>query len=266
MRRFATVVLTLGALAITLGIRAEEPPRSRDTRHLEIDYAKIPRKIAKEPEYVASPRYALLVFGPKGDTRVWAVLDRSKPDLPYRDVLYFDRDADGDLTDPDERITSTYVERRARAGMAVVLHVGDFAVPGTDLVHRGLEFATVPKKGRKGVWFRLRWNGEHRLMCGNARVGMDSTIWAESPKDAPVLRPTPRGPLAFAIWSGHVLRRGVDSRVNVYVGSAGSGPDTHCAVDNDFLDLERDRVTLTVIAKNARGEEVRGHGRLTGRG
>jgi hypothetical protein len=50
----------------------------------------------KEPKYRNEPRYALLVFGPKREQRVWMVLDGS--------TLYVDRNANGDLTDPGERL------------------------------------------------------------------------------------------------------------------------------------------------------------------
>lgn len=61
-----------------------------------VDYGKIDRALAKEPAYQAkAPTYALLLFGPEAKVRVWAVLDG--------DVLYLDRDGDGDLTDKDER-------------------------------------------------------------------------------------------------------------------------------------------------------------------
>lgn len=59
------------------------------------DYAKIDRSLAKEPAYQSeTPRYALLLFGREAPLRVWIVLDG--------ETVYLDRDADGDLTDPDE--------------------------------------------------------------------------------------------------------------------------------------------------------------------
>lgn len=49
-----------------------------------------------EPKYRNEPRYALLVFGPQRKQRVWMVLDGT--------TLYVDRNANGDLTDPNERL------------------------------------------------------------------------------------------------------------------------------------------------------------------
>src|SRR4051794_36588561 len=65
----------------------------------------IERTVPKEPKYASGhPLYALYLFGPKAQTQVWAVLDKSLAELKYYDVLYFDRNANGDLTDPEDRI------------------------------------------------------------------------------------------------------------------------------------------------------------------
>ncbi len=70
----------------------------------------------KEPEHQAqSPRYCLLVFGPKAETRVWLVLDLvSEPYDPKgnRDLLYVDRNGNGDLTEPGEQVTAVMREHK----------------------------------------------------------------------------------------------------------------------------------------------------------
>ncbi len=50
----------------------------------------------KEPQYQNEPRYALFVFGAKRQPRIWLVLDGT--------TLYVDRNGNGDLTEPDERL------------------------------------------------------------------------------------------------------------------------------------------------------------------
>jgi hypothetical protein len=61
-----------------------------------IDYSEIERTLNKEPAYASKTReYALLVFGPEADVRVWVVLDG--------ETVYLDGNADGDLTGKDER-------------------------------------------------------------------------------------------------------------------------------------------------------------------
>jgi hypothetical protein len=83
MRRFCFL-----ALVICLALAAQARG---------VDLAKINRSLHKEPTYKSKqPQYCLLVFGPQAKTRVWVVLDG--------DVLYVDRNGNGDLTDPGERI------------------------------------------------------------------------------------------------------------------------------------------------------------------
>ena len=123
MRALTTLPVLLAAVAgatTTLDDKAE---------YVEIDYAKIDRKLAKEPTYVAEPRYALFVFGLEGKARMWAVLDKSDAESPYYDVLYLDLDADGDLTDDGERFQGTYNKKREASGTAMSITVGNVPVP-----------------------------------------------------------------------------------------------------------------------------------------
>lgn len=61
------------------------------------DLSRIERKIAKEPAYQSQqPGYCLFVFGLEAKTRVWVVRDG--------DALYVDRNGNGDLTEPGERL------------------------------------------------------------------------------------------------------------------------------------------------------------------
>jgi hypothetical protein len=85
------------------------------------DATTIDRRIAKEPVYQSkSPKYCLLVFGGEAKTRVWLVLDGN--------TLYVDRNANGDLTEADERIKGNRSEFKADefsefAGMAKYAHL-----------------------------------------------------------------------------------------------------------------------------------------------
>ena len=46
-------------------------------------------------------------------------------------------------------------------------------------------------------------------------------------------------------------------------GNFGSGPHRLAVVDEDFLDLEKDVLTATLIGKDAAGKEVRSKTRIT---
>ncbi|SRR5579883_789532 len=84
-------------LTVVIGLALADQTRA-------VDLAKIDRSSRKEPAYESKqPQYCLLVFGPQAKTRVWVVLDG--------DVLYLDRNGNGDLTDPGERIAAQEVIR-----------------------------------------------------------------------------------------------------------------------------------------------------------
>jgi hypothetical protein len=61
-----------------------------------VDLTEIERKIVKEPAYRTKPKYCLLVLGPEAKTRIWLVQDG--------DTLYVDRNGNGDLTEPGEKV------------------------------------------------------------------------------------------------------------------------------------------------------------------
>jgi hypothetical protein len=88
-----------GFYFVAMGICLALPGQTR-----AVDLAKIDRSLRKEPTYESNEhQYCLLVFGPEARTRVRVVLDG--------DVLYLDRNGNGDLTDPGERIAAQEVKR-----------------------------------------------------------------------------------------------------------------------------------------------------------
>lgn len=71
------------------------------------DLSRIPRVIARAPAFRApEQRYCLLALGPEARSRVWLVLDGND--------LYVDRNRNGNLTEPGERVTG--VEGRFKVG------------------------------------------------------------------------------------------------------------------------------------------------------
>jgi hypothetical protein len=97
MIRFA-----LTAVALLLGTAAALPD-DRPPLHVEPAYAG------------KTPQYLLLTFGPKADTRVWVVVDLHQEWITQKptekDAVYVDRNSNGDLTDPGERIPAAVVTR-----------------------------------------------------------------------------------------------------------------------------------------------------------
>jgi hypothetical protein len=255
MRRILCLLTLAFGLIRTAAAPADDKPAAPKTpEFVEVDYAKIDRHIAKEPKYNASPRYALFIFDPKGEFRVWAVLDKSKTDGPHYDVLYFDTNGNGDLTEAGERFTGAYDETAKN----LCIPVGKLAVPHTKLVHTDLKFLTVERHGYKGFWFSMKWNGTDSVDGGYAPFSSEeNTIYATSARKAPVLWPTILGPLGFLATDKLVLPIGGAKDVQFIAGNPGSGPDTLCAVHEHFLIPGKDRIVATLIAKDAAGQEVR---------
>jgi len=258
-------------LLISLGLLLALAPAARpdDTpKFVPVDFAKVERRIAKEPKYVAPPLYALFLFGPKGEMRVWAVLDKSDAKLPYYDVVYLDKNADGNLTSPKERFQGKLNPKLARAGVSMWISTGNLTVKGTKEVHENLRFATIPKTGRKGVWFSMMWRGKERVAGGSARTGYDSTVWSPVAAKAPILRPTVAGPLGFAIWGGPstpILAIGGETKISFMAGNPGSGQDTLCYVTDKFLTPGKDRIFATVIARDRKGKKIEARSEILGK-
>jgi hypothetical protein len=98
------------------------------------DLSQVGRTLAKEPKYAGKPKYCLLVFGAEAKHRVWLVLDG--------DTLYVDRNGNGDLTEPGEKVTA-----KARPGdpeNTFDFEAGELHVGGK--THKGLEVVVAPLK------------------------------------------------------------------------------------------------------------------------
>lgn len=81
------------------------------------DLSQIDRTIRKLPPLQSkTPEYCLLVFGPRAAKRVWLVHDC--------DVLYVDRNGNGDLTDPGERVAADPLNSKPADGV-FYFHAGD---------------------------------------------------------------------------------------------------------------------------------------------
>src|ERR1700752_1325956 len=79
--------------------------------------AQVERAVAKEPAYQSgAPRYCLLAFGREAKFRVWLVQDG--------DALYVDRNGNGDLTEPGERIEKKHGQAGGRQWEGIELTDG----------------------------------------------------------------------------------------------------------------------------------------------
>lgn len=139
-----------------------------------IDFKKVDRTIRKLPELKSEkPLYGLFLFGVDGETRVWAVLDASAKG-PY-DLLYLDRNADGDLTGEDERF----------AGRDGKFEIGDFKEPKTDVVHKGFAITWT----KESIRYEMKWAGGPVTMGCYGPTGDTYANFAPSPRRRPSSSP-----------------------------------------------------------------------------
>lgn len=216
-------------------------PLTGAARLTAADLKTFDRTLRKEPAYAGTPRYALLVFGPDAQDRVWLVHDG--------DALYADRNGNGDLTDdgpparpPMKKWTDPRPEfavPELRAGGRVHKNLSVTA----DQLSRWPAFHPIGghpaakaalAKDPAAMTYALSLEVEHPTLRGDGVGGRieqsagfaDRTgplVFARTPADAPVLHFA--GPLTLAPEEDFPLRLGRenDLRVNVVTPGVGTG-------------------------------------------
>jgi len=196
-----------------------------------VDLTKIERSIRKEPVYQSeNPQYCLLAFGPEAKVRVWLVVDG--------DVLYVDRNGNGDLTEPGERIRphSALHNSPERPDMKLMCNFflrrpfkdGRFegesilsCVPdATCLIVEHF----IPADDREDALAELFRKHPFRVVVGTMRCGQDSSLaFASRPGDAPILHFDGPRHLALVAHFSDPLRRGETSQLSVQMLTPGLG-------------------------------------------
>jgi hypothetical protein len=193
MKRFSIVLFVL--LTGLVGYRAMAA--EAEVRGPELD-----RSIGAEPEYRSpEPLYGLLVFGPGAEHRVWLVHDRGpqpKPDKqgrrspnldPSDDILYVDRNGNGDLTERDERVTAATKDVTThywRLGESTTtwpfFNAGDLSLPDS---RSEITDLTVEHNFR---WFgRCFYTIHLRVNAKGQRYSDTPLLFSTSPDTAPVI-------------------------------------------------------------------------------
>ncbi len=211
------------------------------------DLTKLDRSITREPAYATkSPRYALLVLGPAANDRVWLVKDG--------DVLYVDRNGNGDLTEPGEKVLAM---KGGSAENGYTFEVPELTLGGTK--HYNLNVNAQPLR---------RWLfGEHakredlqaaakrdpqaetltlsleatlphlkpagRVLCLAGPIDLGGPLLlAAKPAEAPIIHVG--GPLEVTFYSSRpTLRRNRSCELVFAVGTRGLGPGTFAMLGYD---------------------------------
>jgi hypothetical protein len=209
---------------------------------------QLDRGIAKEPVYRTAPKYGLLMFGPKGTNRVWIVLDG--------DTLYVDRNGNGDLTEPGEKVTAEKGPGRDAEEDGYSFDIGEVTVGGR--THKGLRMSFVPLR-QYGDALRKRpdvvaalakdpkamavsvavdvkvpglkgggLNGNVAFWAGPVDLN-GPLVFSDTPAQAPAV--FFGGPLQVTFYSElPILRAGRSSEFELVVGTPGVGPGTFAMV------------------------------------
>ncbi len=203
------------------------------------DSSKIDKSIGKQPAYRTAPEYGLLVFGSEGKDRVWLVRDG--------DALYVDRNGNGDLTDPREKILA---EKRPASlpdgDRFYVFNVGDLSVG--QRTHKGLRVRFAPlaslpqvpqagsKKAAKTMCVAMELDVDVPGMKGGGAGGrlkfeagpVDSSgvlEFGKTPAQAPVIHLD--GPLQITFFLERPkLQAGRSTELTLVVGTPGTGAGT----------------------------------------
>ncbi len=213
-----------------------------------VDWSKVNRKILDEPDYQSdTPKYCLVAFGPKAETKVWMVLDSSKKDLGNYDVLYADLNANGKLTDKGERFTTE------STGGSATFKLPDFADPTTGQTHT--EFTLRTRGGESGSeMVSVLLNGEYKFGGGYPTTGTENyNQFAKSADEAPILWIDGSGPFGFQRWYSDELEIGGSSSLKLFLGLPGQGHSTFCAFQRYVLE-EDEQLQATLIYEDAEGK------------
>jgi hypothetical protein len=217
--RIAHLLLSLAFLAVSLA------PASA------ADLTKIDRTIAKEPAYKSKPQYCLLVFGLEAKFRVWLVRDG--------DVLYVDRNGNGDLTEEGEQV-------KRYAHPTVIFHAGDITQPDGKVTHRDLS-----------VVFHETWSAvkvKPAGLRGQETPRFASGYWdadeplrfADKPQEAPIIHFA--GPLTMRLENLLTLERGKKpSELRVRIGTPGLGKGTFAHFGPSYLTSWMEKKALATI-------------------
>jgi hypothetical protein len=209
-----------------------------------VDLTKIERVIGKEPKYQEKPKYCLLVFGPEAKFRAWVVMDGA--------VLYVDRNGNGDLTEPDKRV-SAHHNKNGYVGF----EPGELGPQDASAKYKLSQLWKSP------VGYSMSLRLEFRRY---ARAGFDGPgplQFAERPQEAPIIHFL--GPLTlqrFDPQEGSVscdlkpgpLVRGRSNQLGFSLGTLGLGQGTFAKYPLE----DKKMVTGSVEVRFADGKTVTG--------
>lgn len=222
------------------------------------DLTKIDRTIAREPAYKTKPKYCLLVFGPEAKHRVWLVLDG--------DTLYLDRNGNGDLTEPGNKIAAEKMTGRDEdlSFKAPEIRVGGRVHKNLSVWIPKLDFLAERDKRVKALVVKVPEARGYMValeveMPGREGTGLGGRVhqsgffrdvhgvlqFADRAKDAPILHFD--GPLEISLFGEQELRIGRETDLVLGVGTRGLGAGTMTWIDYESVIPDKAHPTVEVL-------------------
>ncbi len=194
-----------------------------------VDLCKIDRTIAAEPRYQFKPQYCLLVFGPQATKRVWLVRDG--------DVLYVDRNGNGDLTEPSKRFAIPQLPPSSPAGAPREVNAGDIrdgALKHTQLrILMGIEenkpvynvSIAVEVRPQPGDKLQISGRITQSAYCDH----QGQLRFADRPQDAPIIHFGGKMQMGL-LRKDLVPNKDTDPELQTLIGTPGLGAGTFAAI------------------------------------
>ncbi|MCI0357844.1 MAG: hypothetical protein L0211_05070 [Planctomycetaceae bacterium] len=205
----------------TFEVPIEDPPQPKKKAQPTVDLTKVDRSIAKEPVYKNKPKYCLLVFGPEAKIRVWLVQDGDKDS----DVMYVDRNGNGDLTEEGERLKGTPDSEGFLFSLTLPAEIaGDWRWIG--LTRRydrlGGGYMALLDPAASANYHYVAYYQSLVPKCCYRDVKLSFADW---PQEAPIIHVG--GPLAILLDNPRLtLPRGRESLLAIHLGTPGVGQGT----------------------------------------
>jgi hypothetical protein len=218
------------------------------------DLDKIDHPLRKEPAYqTKSPKYCLVVFGPKAETCIWLVLDG--------EALYVDKNGNGDLTEPGESTgpADTNTDPCSFKPIKILHPDGKTEEELSFALYGWFDYKAGKRTDRVQPSVSVGWNGRWFGSWGDET---GPCVWGKRPADAPILHVDGPLQMGFEVPADAALERKGDDKFELKVGvgtkGLGRGSFVHLSYAKDAIPKDvYPTADLEFPAKDRDGPPVR---------